>query len=75
MMRTRGPGRVNKRVMDILLDFIDDLVHVPDRIADMQTDTGGGFDKRLVVARADSGFHVRANQCNDAILVLGRYSG
>ena len=60
--------------MEILLDVIDDLVHVPDTIADMQTATGSGFNNRPVVAWADSPFHVRTNQRNDAIFIFGGYS-
>jgi hypothetical protein len=30
-----GPRRVQKSVMDMPLDLIDDLVHVPFRIADI----------------------------------------
>ena len=74
MMRTRRPRSVDERVMEILLDVIDDLVHIPNRIADMQTVTGGGFRNWLAVAWADSRFHVRTKQRNDAILVSGGYS-
>jgi hypothetical protein len=74
MMRTRRPRGVNKRVMEILLDVIDDLVDVPGTIADMQTVTGSGFNNRLVVAWADSRFHVRTNQRNNTLLIFGGYS-
>ena len=60
--------------MEILLDVIDELVHVPDTIADMQTVTGSGFNNRLVVAWADSCFHVPTNQRDDTILIFGGYS-
>ena len=74
MMRTRRPRGVNEGVMVILLDVIDDMIHVPDGIDDMQPVMGGGFNNWLIVAWADSRLHVRTNQGNDAILIFGGHS-
>src|SRR5688572_28550956 len=74
MMRTRRPSGINKRVMEILLDLIDDFFRVPDRIDYMQTVTGSGFSDRLVVAMASRRFHVRTNESYHANLFLRGYS-
>jgi hypothetical protein len=74
MMRTRGPRGVDKRVMEVLLDFINDVADILHRSVGIQPTPRGRFDDRFIMSRADGGLHVRAKQRNDASLIFGGYS-
>jgi hypothetical protein len=48
--------------MDVLLDVIDDLVHVPCRVADMQSAAGSSFYDWFIMPLADGRFRVSTKQ-------------
>jgi hypothetical protein len=74
MMRTRGPRCVDKRVMEVLLDVINDVADILRRNVGRQPAPRGRLDDRLIMPRADGALDVRAKQRNDASLIIGGYS-
>ncbi len=74
MMRTCRPCSVHEGIMKVLLDVINDLGNVHCRNVGMQSPTCGRFDDCFVMASADGGLDVRAQQLNDAGLIVGGHS-
>jgi len=74
MKRTRWPRGVDKRVMEVLLDVINDIADILRRNVGIQSTPRGRFDDRFIMSRADGGLDVRTKQRNDASLILGGYT-
>lgn len=74
MIRTRGPRGVDKRVMEVLLDVINDVVGIRRRNVAIQSTARSRFDDRGIMPRADGGPDVRTKQRNDSSLVFIGYS-
>lgn len=74
MIRTRGPRSVDKGVMEVLLDVINDVADILRRNAGIWSTPRGGFDDRPIMSRADGGLDVPAKQRNNAGLILGGWS-
>ena len=62
MMRTRRPGGVDERVMDVLLNVIDDVAGIPRKIVGIESTPGGGLEDRAIMSRTDGRLDVRAKQ-------------
>lgn len=74
MMRTRGPRGVDERVMEVLLDGINDVADILRWNAGVQSTPRGRFDDRIIVCGTDGGLDIRAKERNDASLIRGGYS-
>jgi len=73
-MRTRRPRGVNKRVVEVLLDVINDIADIRRRNVGIQSTPRGRFDDRFLMSRANSGLDIRTKQRNDASLIIRGYS-
>jgi len=62
MMRTRRPGGVDERVMDVLLNVIDDVDDILRMTLGMTSTPRRGLDDRAIMSRTDGGLDVRAKQ-------------
>ena len=74
MIRTRGPRGVDKRVMEVLLDVINDVADILRRNVGIQSTARSRSDDRFIMSRADGGLDVRTKQRNDTSLILTGYS-
>ena len=74
MIQTRGPRGVHERVMEVLLDVINDVADILRRNVGMQSTARSCFHHRLIMSRADGGLDVRTQQRNDTSLILIGYS-
>jgi hypothetical protein len=68
-MRTSGPRRIDKRVVETLLDFINDVIHVADRTVDQQSSADSRLDDRPLVSRADGCLDVSPQQADNVIRI------
>lgn len=73
MMRTRRPRSVDKRVMEILLNVIDDLANIQGRIIGVQSTARGCFADGFLMSRTDRRLDIREKQRNDSVLISGGY--
>jgi hypothetical protein len=74
MMRTRGPRGVDTRIMEVLLDIVNDLADILRRNVGISSTPRGGFDDPRITSGTDGGLDVPAKQRNNAGLVLGGWS-
>jgi hypothetical protein len=74
MMRTRGPRGIDERIMEVLLNVVNDIADILGRNVGIQSTTCGRLDDRFIVSWAYGGLDVRTKQRNDTSLILGRYS-
>ena len=74
MMRTRGPRCVDERVMEVLLDVINDVADILRRDVGIQSTARSRFNDRFIMSRANGGLNVHPKQRNDTSLILTGYS-
>ena len=74
MMRLRGPRGVDKRVVEVLLDVINDVADISRRNVGIWSTPRGGLDDPPITSRTDGGLDVPAKQRNNAGLILGGWS-
>ena len=74
MMRTRGPRGVDKRVMEVLLNVVNDVADILGRNVSIQSTARSCFDDRFIMPWTDGGLDVRTKQRNDASLIITGYS-
>ena len=74
MCRARGPGGVDKPVMEVLLNVINDVVDVQRTTVGTKSTARSRFDDRFIMSGADGGLDVRTKQRNDTSLILAGYS-
>lgn len=62
MMRTRRPRGIDKRVMEVLLDVINDIADMLRRKVGIESTPRGRFNDRFIMFRANGCFHIRTKQ-------------